>query len=105
MKNDNNLETGTLGTKRETNKDSGECNGNDADTSSGTLELRSDEATGDDPSLCTTQSTTGSKTTQSDQNESSFSSMSSDVGSPNLSLHEINGLKHSVSESYVKLPS
>ena len=43
-----------------------ERNGNNADTSSGTLELRSDEATDDDLSLCTTQSTTGTKIVPSD---------------------------------------
>ena len=66
MKNDNNLETGTLGRKPGINKDSVECNGNDADTSSGTLQLRSGEATDDDLSLCTTQSTTGTKIVPSD---------------------------------------
>ena len=66
MKNDNNLETGTLGRKPEINKNSVERNGNNADTSSGTLQLWSDEATDDDLSLCTTQSITGTKIVPSD---------------------------------------
>ena len=66
MKNDNNLETGTLGRKSEINKDSVERNGNNADTSSETLELWSDEATDDDLSLCTTHSITGTKIVPSD---------------------------------------
>ena len=102
-KNGDGLQSRTLETKPETNSDSVRCNGNDADTSSGTLELRSSDATDNDPDIFTTQSSVGSKITQSDQNESSFSSMSSDVGSPDLSLHDITGLKPSISESYVKL--
>jgi hypothetical protein len=88
-----------LGTITETDKETTEYNGNDADTSSGTLEMPSSEASG----LLTTQTTTDSEKTQPD--DSSFSTMSSEVGSPNLSLSEGSGLKESLSESYVKLPN
>ena len=90
-----------LGTITETDKETAEYNGNDADTSSGTLEMPSSEASG----LLTTQTTTDSEKTQPDQYDSSFSTMSSEVGSPNLSLSEGSGLKESLSESYVKLPN
>ncbi len=100
MKNGNRLETNT-DTKPETIQENTECNGDDGETSSGTLELTSTEAS----DLLTTQTTAGSEKTNSDQHDSSVSTMSSDAGTPNLSLSDVSGLKETLSDSYVKLPN
>lgn len=65
----------------ETSKETTECNGTDVETSSGTLELPSEFS-----SLEFSKTTSADETMNSDQNDSSYSTMSSDAGSPNLSL-------------------
>ena len=84
LKNHNNLETGTLGRKPRINKDSVECNGNDAGTSSETLELWSDEATDDDLSLCTTQLASLGGPTSDDTDEKLLSSVRKKVKLTNV---------------------
>ncbi|XP_028399130.1 peroxisomal membrane protein PEX14-like [Dendronephthya gigantea] len=86
VKKGNLLETKTdvmLSAVLETSKEGSttECNGTDVDTSSGTLELQSDLT-----SLECSNSIPASERMDSDQNDTSYSTMSTDTGSPNLSL-------------------
>lgn len=91
MKNGNVLERNT-DTTPETRDDTTECNGTEGDTSSGTLEMPS--------SPKQTAQTVGREKSDSNKYDSSFSTISSEVGSPSLSLNE---MKESLSDTYVKL--
>ena len=84
--------------KSEVNSETTQCNGSDDGTSSGTLELPSANGS----SLQTTENTIDSDKTNSAQ-FSSISTMSSEAGTPNLSVTDNDGPKESLSGSYVKL--
>ena len=76
----------------------------DQGSSSGTLEVQDteEEVQDTEEEVQDTTEETGNEESFADPSDTSFSTMSSDVGSPNLSMSE---LKESLSETFVKVPT